>query len=132
MTPKENRCSKDHEWICVEGPDKGKVGLTDYAQSQLGDLVYFSFPQPGTVVQQFNKIGEMESVKAVADFFSPVSGKVLEVNQAAMDEPKIVNEDPYGKGWLLLLELSDTAELAKLMSSDEYNSLTKKLSEEGA
>ncbi len=132
MNPKENRYTKDHEWVCVEGPDKGKIGLTNYAQSQMGDLVYFSFPQPGATVQQFNKIGEMESVKAVADFFSPASGKVLKVNQAALDEPKIVNDDPYVKGWLLLLKLSDTAEMSKLMSSDEYDSLIKKLSEEKA
>ena len=132
MNPKKNRYSKDHEWICVEGSDTGSVGLTNYAQNQLGDLVYFDLPEPGTEVQQFNKIGEIESVKAVSDFTSPVSGKVLEVNQAAIDEPKIVNEDPYGKGWLLSLELSDISELSALMSSDEYDSLTKQLCEENA
>lgn len=121
MNPKEYKYTKDHEWLCPEPGNKGKMGLANYAQTQLGDIVFLDLPQAGTQVDQFKKIGEVESVKAVSDLFSPASGKVLEINQNAVDEPKLVNEDPYGAGWLVRLELSDPSELDALMNSDEYD-----------
>ena len=109
MNPKEYKYTREHEWICPDSEDKGKMGLTDYAQDQLGDLVFLDLPATGTQVEQSKKIGEIESVKAVSDLFSPISGRVLEVNQAAIDEPQLVNQDPYGAGWLVRLELSNPA-----------------------
>ena len=120
MNPKEYKYTQEHEWICPEPGGKGKVGITSYAQSQLGDIVFLDLPAPGTQVTQFGKMGEVETVKAVADLFSPASGKILEINQAAIDEPRLVNDDPYGAGWLVRLELSQPSELDALMSSDEY------------
>jgi len=130
MNPKEYKYTQEHEWICPESEDKGKMGITDYAQSQLGDLVFFDLPASDTQVKQFEKIGEIESVKAVSDLFSPASGRVLEVNQAAIDEPQLANQDPYGAGWLVRLELSKPSELDALMTSDEYDKLVAELSEE--
>jgi glycine cleavage system H protein len=120
MNPKEYKYTQEHEWICPEPGGKGKVGITDYAQSQLGDVVFLDLPALGTQVTQFGKMGEVETVKAVADLFSPASGKILETNQAAIDEPRLVNDDPYGDGWLVSLELSQPSELDALMSSDKY------------
>ena len=132
MNPKAYKYTKDHEWLCPEGDNKGKMGLADYAQTQLGDIVFLDLPAPGTQVEQFKKMGEVESVKAVSDLFSPASGKVAEINQKAVDEPKLVNEDPYEAGWLVRLELSSPSELDALMSSDEYDKYEAEASAEGA
>lgn len=130
MAPKEYRYTRDHEWICPESTNKGKVGMTDYAQSQLGDIVFLDLPSPGTQVQQGKKMGEVESVKAVSDIFAPVSGRVLETNQTVIDEPGLVNKDPYGAGWLVRLELSKPSELDALMDSSKYDKFVAELSEE--
>jgi len=130
MNPKEYKYTKEHEWISPEPGNKAKIGITNFAQSHLGDIVFLDLPSPGTQVKQSEKIGEVESVKAVSEFFTPASGKVLEVNQAAIDEPKLVNEEPYGAGWMVRLELSDTAELDALMNSDEYDKFEAKAEEE--
>jgi len=130
MNPKEYKYTPEHEWICPEPGDKGRIGITDYAQSQLGDIVFLDLPAPGTQVEQSQKIGEIESVKAVSELFTPASGKVLEVNQLAIDEPQVVNEDPYRAGWLVRLELSKPSELDALMNSDEYDELEARLREE--
>lgn len=130
MNPKEYKYAPEHEWICPESGDKGRIGITDYAQSQLGDIVFLDLPAPGTQVKQSQKIGEIESVKAVSELFTPASGKVLEVNQTAIDEPQVVNEDPYRAGWLVRLELSKPSELDALMNSDEYDELEARLREE--
>ena len=132
MNPKEYKYTEEHEWLCLESEKKGKMGLANYAQSQLGDIVFLDLPSPGTQVAQFKKMGEVESVKAVSDLFSPASGKILEVNQKAVDEPKLVNEDPYWAGWLVRLELSNPSELDALMNSDEYDKYEAELSEEDA
>ncbi len=132
MNPKDYKYTKDHEWLCPEPDNKAKMGLANYAQSQLGDIVFLDLPQPGAQVEQFKKLGEVESVKAVSDIFSPVSGKVLEINQAAIDEPKLVNEDPYGAGWLVRLELSNAAELDALMDIDAYDKYEAEALAEGA
>ncbi|MBA7663256.1 Glycine cleavage system H protein [subsurface metagenome] len=129
MSPKEYKYTQEHEWICPKSADKGKIGLTDYAQDQLGDIVYLDLPVPGTQVEQFKKMGEVESVKAVSDIFAPVSGQVLEANQAAIDKPQLVNEDPYRAGWLVRFELNDPSELDALMNSDEYDKFVAELEE---
>jgi len=129
MSPKEYRYTSEHEWVYPEPGNKGRMGLTDYAQSQLGNIVYLDLPAPGTQVEQFKKMGEVESVKAVSDIFAPVSGQVLEVNQTAIDAPNLVNEDPYGAGWLVRLELSQPSELDALMNSDEYDKFVAELEE---
>ncbi len=130
MNPKEYKYTQEHEWICPESGGKGKVGITDYAQSQLGDVVFLDLPVPGTQLEQGKKMGEIETVKAVSDLFSPVSGQVIEINQAAIDEPKLVNEDPYGAGWLIKFELSRPSELEALMNNDEYIKFVAGLGEE--
>ncbi len=130
MNPKDYKYTKDHEWIFIEADGKGKVGFADYAQSHLGDLVFFDLPTPGTKVEQFKKMGEVESVKAVSDIFAPASGQVLETNQAAIDDPPIVNKDCYGAGWLVRVELSNPSELANLMDSDAYDKFVAGLAEE--
>lgn len=121
MNPKEYKYSREHEWVCLESENNGKIGITDYAQSQLGDIVFLELPAPGTQVAQFQKMGEIEAVKTVSDILSPVSGKIVAVNQSAVDEPKLVNAEPYGAGWLVKMELSQPAELDTLLSSDEYD-----------
>jgi glycine cleavage system H protein len=130
MTPKEYKYTTEHEWICPESKNKGKVGLADYAQSQLGDVVFLDLPAAKTQVEQGKKMGEVESVKAVSDIFAPVSGQVLEINQIVIDEPGLVNKDPYGAGWLVRLELSKPSELDALMDSDKYDKFVAVLSEE--
>ncbi|OGN94256.1 MAG: glycine cleavage system protein H [Chloroflexi bacterium RBG_13_50_10] len=130
MNPKEYKYTVEHEWICPESKNKGKVGLADYAQSQLGDIVFLDLPAPGTQVKQGKKMGEVESVKAVSDIFAPVSGQVLELNQTVIDEPGLVNKDPYGAGWLVRLELSKPSELDTLMDSEKYDKFVAELSEE--
>lgn len=130
MNPKEYKYTKEHEWICPEAGNKGKIGIADYAQSHLGDIVFLDLPAPGTQVEQLGKIGEIESVKAVVDLFTPASGEVLEVNQAAIDEPVLLNQDPYGDGWLVRLKLSKPSELDNLMNGDEYDKFVAELAKE--
>lgn len=132
MNPKEYIYTQEHEWVFPEAGNRIKLGITDYAQSQLGDIVFLDLPTPGARVAQFEKIGEIESVKAVSDLFAPVSGHVLEVNQAVIDEPGLVNRDPYGAGWLVRLEMGDSAELAALMSRDDYGKFLAELGEESS
>ena len=126
--PAELRYSKEHEWVRVEG-DIATVGITDHAQEQLGDLVYLELPKVGTAVRQFEKLGEIESVKAVSDLFSPVSGEVTERNEEAAKSPELVNQDPYGRGWLVRLTLSDASEVDKLLTAEQYEEI---VAQEGA
>ena len=121
MNPKECKYTQEHEWVRLESENKGKVGITDYAQSGLGDITFIGLPAPGTQVKQFKKLGEIEAVKVYSDIFSPVSGQVLEINQAVIDKPQLVNQDPYGDGWLVSLEISQPAELDALMNSEQYD-----------
>ena len=122
MSPDDRKYTSEHEWIKVEDDATGhaRAGITDYAQDQLGDIVYFELPKAGDTITLHGKMGEVESVKAVSDLFSPVSGQVLEVNGRLMDHPELTNQDPFGEGWLVLLALSDATELDGLMSADEY------------
>lgn len=117
--PADLRYTKEHEWIRVEG-NIGTIGITSFAQDQLGDVVFVEVPAVGAEVAQGKQFGTVESVKTVSDLFSPVSGKVVEVNKALEDHPELVNQDPYGQGWMIKVELNDPAELNALMDSTAY------------
>ena len=119
VIPPNLRYTKEHEWVLVED-GIGTVGITDYAQDQLGDIVYVDLPGVGTQLTYLEKLGEIESVKAVSELFSPVSGEVVEVNGALTDKPELVNESPYGEGWMLRVRLSDPAELDRLLTAQQY------------
>ncbi len=119
-SPADRRYSKEHEWVKAEG-DTARIGITDYAQEQLGDVVYVDLPEAGATITQFEKMGEIESVKAVSDLFSPISGGVLATNNAVVEKPELVNSDPHGGGWLLEVRISDASELDKLLSAEEYD-----------
>ncbi|MCH8050393.1 MAG: glycine cleavage system protein GcvH [Chloroflexi bacterium] len=119
VSPPELKYTKEHEWVRVEG-DSGTIGITDYAQDQLGDIVFVELPAVGAEISAAQKLGEIESVKAVSELFAPVSGEVTEANDGLADSPESVNDDPYGDGWLIKVRLSDPAELDKLLSADEY------------
>ena len=121
-TPTDRRYTKEHEWVRVDD-GVGTVGVTDYAQDQLGDIVYLDLPAAGTPVKQFEKLGEIESVKAVSDLYSPVSGEVAEVNEAVANHPELVNEAPYEEGWLVRVRLADPAELDSLLTAEQYDAL---------
>ena len=118
-SPSDRKYTKEHEWVRIDA-DVGTAGITDYAQDQLGDIVFVDLPASGTNVTALAKFGEIESVKAVSELFSPVSGEVIERNDALADNPQLVNDDPYGEGWMLRVRLSALGELDKLMSADEY------------
>ena len=122
--PGDRRYSKEHEWVVAHDDGTATVGVSDFAQQQLGDVVFVELPQVGAAVSQFGQMGEIESVKAVSDLFSPVSGEVVEVNKGAVDRPELVNSDPYDGGWLIRVRLSDAGELDNLMSAEAYDSLT--------
>jgi glycine cleavage system H protein len=111
--------TKEHEWVSVEGDD-AIVGITDFAQGQLGDVVFVEVPEPGRAVRQGGEAAVVESVKAASDVYSPVSGTVTQGNQAVVDEPSLVNTDPEGEGWFFKLTLSDNGELSDLMNPDQY------------
>ena len=123
MSPSDRSYTQEHEWIIVEDADACRtlVGITDFAQSELGDIVYFELPKAGDTLTHLGKMGEVESVKAVSDLFSPVSGEVIEVNGALVDQPELTNTDPFGEGWLLRVAMSDPSELDSLMSAEEYD-----------
>ena len=129
--PTDLRYSTEHEWVRVDD-DIGTIGITDYAQDQLGDIVYLDLPAAGAALNQVDKMGEIESVKAVSDLFSPVTGEVLEVNQESVDAPELVNQEPYGRGWLIKVRLSDAGELDGLLSPQAYEELLAAEEEEPA
>lgn len=114
--------SKEHEWVKVEG-DTATIGITEYAQNSLGDIVYVELPKVGTKVEQFGSVGVVESVKAVSDLFTPISGEVLEVNAALADDPAAVNSSPYGDGWLFKLRVSEPNETSNLLHAAEYEKI---------
>ena len=121
MNPSDRKYSKEHEWAKVEAQGLIVIGITHYAQDQLGDVVFLDLPSTGAKVEQYKKLGEIESVKAVSDIFAPVGGQVVEVNQAVVDHPEVVNEDPFDGGWLVKVT-SDDAEkdMGSLMTAEEY------------
>ncbi len=117
--PEDLKYSKEHEWVLVEG-NVATVGITDYAQDQLGDIVFVELPGIGDKVSKEDAFGVVESVKAVSDVYAPVSGKVLEVNDDLPENPEMINEDPYGDGWMIKIEMNDIEELQDLMTAAEY------------
>lgn len=119
MYPENFRYTKEHEWVSVEG-DVGTIGITHHAQGELGDIVYVDLPRAGAVVAQGKTLGSVESVKAVSDVYSPVSGEVVEVNELLTTSPEKLNEDPHGAAWLVKLRLSAPDELLTLLSSADY------------
>ncbi len=123
MYPDNLRYSQEHEWVRIESEGVAVVGITFFAQDQLGDVVFLDLPEVGTKVQQFQKLGEIESVKTVSDLFCPVSGEVLAINDEAVQNPEIVNKEPYGDGWLIKVSLQDPSELSKLMDSRQYQEM---------
>ena len=119
MYPQGYRYTKDHEWIAVEG-DRGKVGITDYAQKQLGDVVFVELPEPGRRLKAGERLGTIESVKAVSEIYSPVAGEVVEVNAPLADKPETVNRDPHGAAWMVVLKLESPAAVSALMDAAAY------------
>ncbi|MDD5748938.1 MAG: glycine cleavage system protein GcvH [Actinomycetota bacterium] len=117
--PDDRKYHREHMWI----KEDGKTGITYYAQDQLGDIVYLEVSDPGTEVESGEAFGEIESRKAVSDLYSPVSGTIKEVNSEVVDAPEIINEDPYEKGWIAIIEMSDASELDNLLTSTEYKEL---------
>jgi glycine cleavage system H protein len=122
--PEDLHYSKDHEWIRVEG-DVGTIGITDHAQDSLGDVVYVELPKVGESFTAHEAFGSVESVKAVSEIFTPVSGEITEVNEALQDEPEKVNSDPYGEGWMIRIRMSNPGEVDSLLNVAEYEDFTK-------
>jgi glycine cleavage system H protein len=120
--PVDLKYTKDHEWIRIDG-DTAYVGITDFAQGELGDIVFIEIETEGETLLKEEVFGTIEAVKTVSDLFMPVSGKILEVNPVLEESPDIVNKDPYGKGWMIRIELSNTSEINELLSSDIYMTL---------
>jgi len=119
VNPEDRRYTASHEWVRIDG-ETGTVGITDHAQKELGEIVYLELPEVGHVFNAEEEFGTVESVKAVSELFIPVSGEVVEVNKAAVSEPGIVNDDPYGDGWLIKVKLSTDEEAGKLMTAERY------------
>jgi glycine cleavage system H protein len=118
--PSDLKYTREHEWAALEEERRVRVGITDYAQDALGDVVYVDLPEEGTEVRAGEALGEVESTKSVSDIFSPVSGRVVERNVALADSPELVNQEPYGEGWMVVIEMADPEELDDLLEADEY------------
>jgi len=118
--PKELKYTKEHEWVSVDS-DIATIGITDYAQGQLGDIVFVELPEVQSHVSQDDTFGVVEAVKTVADLFAPVSGSITEINTALEESPDLINSDPYGAGWIIKVAIDDLEEYNNLMSSDDYN-----------
>jgi glycine cleavage system H protein len=124
-SPEELKYSKEHEWVKVEG-DIVIIGITDFAQKQLTDIVFVELPEKGKKVEAGKQLGVVESVKSVSDIFCPVTGEITEINEELTNAPETLNQDPYGKGWMVKIKVSDKSEIDKLMSAQEYEDLIKK------
>lgn len=119
MYPEGLHYTKEHEWIKLEG-DRGRVGITHFAQSQLGDVVFVELPKVGKPLRQMEAFGVVESVKAVSDLYCPVTGQVLEVNSSLESKPEQINGDPYGQGWMVVVKIAEPKELRNLMTAEKY------------
>lgn len=122
MYPDDRRYTKEHEWAKIEG-DRARVGITDYAQNQLGDVVYLELPEVGRILKAGETFGTVESVKAVSELFAPVAGEVVEVHADLVSSPEAINKDPHGQGWMILVKPSDPAAIASLMDARAYQAL---------
>lgn len=120
--PSELKYTKEHEWVRVEG-DTATVGITDWAQGELGDIVFVELPDIGAEVAQMESFGTIEAVKAVSELYAPLSGKVVEINSGLDDDPMVVNKDPYGDGWMIKIELADASQVEQLLTADGYKSI---------
>lgn len=129
MYPSNYLYSKEHEWIKVDG-DAGILGITHFAQSELGEVVYFEAPEVGDTFNVEDEIGSVESVKAVSSIYTPVSGEIIEVNEAIEDSPELINDDPHGDGWLVKILISNPEELGTLMSAEAYQNFVAAAAEE--
>jgi glycine cleavage system H protein len=125
MYPEDRVYTKEHEWIKVDG-DRGTVGITDYAQAQLGDVVYVELPEVGAKFSANQIFGTIESVKAVSELFCPVAGEVVEINQPVVDSPEMVNKDPHEQAWLMVIKVDDASELGNLLSAAGYQDFVAK------
>jgi glycine cleavage system H protein len=123
-TPKELRYSEEHEWVKVEG-EQVRIGITDFAQHELGDIVFVELPEVGDVVTVNEPFGSVESVKTVSELYAPISGKVVAINEDLSDSPEFVNESPYEKAWMIIVEPTDSSELDSLMSAEQYEEMVK-------
>ena len=121
--PQDLKYYKEHDWVRLDSDGVAVIGITEFAAESLGDVVFLELPEAGTEITQFQKLGEIESVKAVSDLYSPVGGTVIDRNQEAIDSPELVNESPYESGWLIRVEPADAAELDNLMTPAEYDAL---------
>ncbi|MBC7348350.1 MAG: glycine cleavage system protein GcvH [Candidatus Aminicenantes bacterium] len=119
MYPDNLYYTKDHEWLRVEG-EEAVMGITDFAQKQLGDIIYVDLPQPGKVLEAHQPVGSVESVKSVSDVYSPVSGEVVAVNSELAQTPDLINKDPHGQGWIVRLKIKDKSEINNLMKAADY------------
>ena len=126
MYPDDRKYSKDHEWVLVNG-DEAAIGITQYAQEAMGDVVYVELPSEDDHLKAGESIGVIESVKAVSDVFCPVDGQVIAVNEGLIDTPELINEDPHDKGWLIRIKLTDSSQLNSLMTNDEYEAFVQGL-----
>ena len=120
--PKELKYTEDHEWVKVDG-DTAIVGITDHAQSELGDIIFIEFPEINDIIERMEPFGTIEAVKTVADLFAPLNGKIVEINEALEDSPELVNSDPYGKGWIVKVSVDKLNQLNDLLSSKNYEKL---------
>lgn len=125
MIPENLRYHKEHEWVRAEGK-KATIGISDFAQEALGDIVYLEIPKTGANVQYGNEITEIESTKTTSPLYAPVGGKVVAVNEKLKEKPELINQDPYGEGWVVVIEMSDPKEVEKLMTSKEYDAFLQK------
>jgi glycine cleavage system H protein len=123
MYPSDLKYNPEHTWLKLEGEKRGRVGITYYAQEQLKEVVFVELPEVGSSVVYMEPFGVIESAKATNDLYSPASGVVVEVNHSLENEPGLVNSDPYGRGWMIVIEVSDSTELASLLSAEEYQAL---------
>lgn len=121
-TPEDLKYTTEHEWVRIEG-DIATVGITDYAQDQLGDIVFVELPEEGDDIEKGDTFGVVESTKSVSDLYVPLSGKVIESNDPLLDSPEIVNEDPYGEGWMIRIKMSNPNEAKELMATDAYQKM---------
>ncbi|MCK4417345.1 MAG: glycine cleavage system protein GcvH [Candidatus Latescibacteria bacterium] len=130
MYPEGLKYAKTHEWLKVED-NEGKVGITYYAQDRLGDITFVELPQVGAELTKGKSFGTVESFKAVSEFYAPVSGKVIQVNKELRDNPELINQDPYGQGWILVVEIASPAEMEELLSPSDYEQWVKQQEEVG-
>ena len=123
MNPKDLKYSKDHEWIKLQSDNSALIGITEFATDSLGDIVFIELPDVGSKIKQFEKIGEIESVKAVSDIYTPISGEIIEQNTELIDNPELINNSPFEDGWMFKVKNIDSNELTNLMDADEYDKL---------